>query len=474
MPGSQQTRYCFRSGRNQFLDHGGKRDSNFPTLLLQLDDLTWRLPAIDAIEDLLISPVYPHEPLGIIHLAGHTHETILKVAIREGGFAEILLTRSSVMHWFSNRRDQSQQLDAKSLKRLFSNSGDDGDSLPLELQPGARMMRLAEIGQRKTPTILLAWELGSGLGHVMALLRLSARLSQHRVRMIAAVRDPTVAQTLARYDVDVVQAPVWPLLTSSGIPQSSATMAENLASSGFADEQAMAMLLRAWDRLLALIKPDLIVGDYAPAAALAARGRVPLILVGNGFTLPPDDMGAFPLLHRVSPPIWSEETILDCVNKALKTIACEPIERLPQIFAADYRSVQTFALLDPYRSRRTERVDGPVLEPPPIARQPNAHTIFVYLRQHRHLRPAVVETLLPFAKRLRVFGPGIAEGQLADLAQRGAKVEFLATSARVRIGNRLPTYPPRWHQRSLRSNSGRSSSTRAQPGYREGPQRSRH
>ena len=324
------------------------------------------------------------------------------------------------------------------------------------------------------PTILLAWELGTGLGHIMRLLRLSARISRHGLKLIAAVKDPIPAQVLTAHGVEVVQAPVWPSWSANGRARSSASMGDDLASCGFADEQTLRKLLLAWHRLLASIEPDLVLGDYAPAAALAVRGRVPLVLVGNGFTLPPDDMEAFPLLHRVSPPIWSEATILDCVNKVLKTIACEPIERLPQIFAADYRSVQTFALLDPYRSRRTEPVDGPVLEPPPIARQPNAHTIFVYLRQHRHLRPAVVEPLLPFAKRLRVFGPGIAEGQFADLAQRGAKVRVLATSARVRIGIRLPTYPPRWHQRSLRSNSGRSSSTRAQPGYREGPQRSGH
>lgn len=273
------------------------------------------------------------------------------------------------------------------------------------------------------PTILLAWELGSGLGHIMRLLRLSERFCRHHLNLIAAVRDPIAAQALAAHGVEVVQAPAWPSWPSTGRPQSSASMADNLASCGLADEQVLRMLLLAWDRLLALIEPDLVVADYAPAAALAARGRVPLMLVGNGFTLPPDNMETFPLLHQVSPPIWSEATILDGVNKALKTIGSEPIERLPQIFAADCRSVQTFALLDPYQSYRLEPVDGPVVDRMPTAREPNAHTIFAYLRHHRHLGPFVVEALLPFAKRVRVFGPGISKAQLIDLAQRGAQID---------------------------------------------------
>lgn len=272
------------------------------------------------------------------------------------------------------------------------------------------------------PTILLAWELGSGLGHIMRLLRLSARISRHGLKLVAAVKDPVAAEIVAAQGVEVVQAPVWPSWSSN--PKSSTTMADNLASCGFADQQTLRTLLLAWDRLLASAEPDLVVADYAPAAALAARGRVPLMLVGNGFTLPPDNIKTFPLLHRTSPPIWSEATILDCVNNALKTIASEPLERLPQIFSADSRSVQTFALLDPYRLCRSEPLDGPVLELMPTARQPNADTIFAYLRHDRHLGSSVVETLLPIANRLRIFGPGIPEGQLAELAQRGAKVEL--------------------------------------------------
>jgi len=276
------------------------------------------------------------------------------------------------------------------------------------------------------PTVLLAWELGSGLGHVMTLRRLATRLARRRWRLVAAVKDLTSAQALAAYGIEVLQAPIWPfMLAENGqcAPISSASLGDMLAGFGLADEPALRMLLLAWDHLLALVRPDLIVADYAPAVSLVARGRVPVILVGNGFTLPPDRMEKFPLLHRITPPVWEEAEILDSVNRALKAIAASPLDRLPQVFAADARSVQSFTLLDPYHSYRAEPLDGPIVEPRPAAREPDARTIFAYLRQQGNLRPAAVEALLPFADRLRVFGSGVTAEQAAELVRRGAQIE---------------------------------------------------
>jgi hypothetical protein len=39
--------------------------------------------------------------------------------------------------------------------------------------------------------------------------------------------------------------------------------------------------------------------------------------------------------------------------------------------------VQSFALLDPYRSYRAEPVGGPAFQPEPAVRQADARTIFV-------------------------------------------------------------------------------------------------
>ena len=57
-----------------------------------------------------------------------------------------------------------------------------------------------------------------------------------------------------------------------------------------------------------------MIADFAPLAALAARGRIPLVHIGNGYTLPPHEMPRFPLLHRYSPPVWYEEQTLATIN----------------------------------------------------------------------------------------------------------------------------------------------------------------
>lgn len=275
-------------------------------------------------------------------------------------------------------------------------------------------------------TVLLAWELGSGFGHVINLRRLAARLSRHRLRLVAAVQDVGSARILASEGVEVLPAPPWPCAPVNGAqsaPGSSASLTDMLAGLGLADEAALRSLLGAWDCLLRLLGPDLVVADFAPAAALAARRRVPLVWVGNGYTLPPDGMERFPLLHYLSAPVWRESEILSIVNQAGKATGCAPLERLPQLFAADARAVQTFAVLDPYHCHRDEPLDGPILDRVPAARKQDARLIFVYLRGHFNLGPGVVAALTPFAGRLRIFGPGLDAAHAAALARAGARLE---------------------------------------------------
>ena len=64
-------------------------------------------------------------------------------------------------------------------------------------------------------TVLLAWELGSGLGHVMPLRRIATRLLRQGIRIIAVPKDVSSARWLDGLDADVMQAPVWPVTFKS-------------------------------------------------------------------------------------------------------------------------------------------------------------------------------------------------------------------------------------------------------------------
>ncbi|WP_458756814.1 glycosyltransferase [Afipia sp. TerB] len=274
-------------------------------------------------------------------------------------------------------------------------------------------------------TVLLAWELGGGTGHAMALRRYASRLRSHGVRLVAVVRNDVVAQGLLDLGAAILQAPPWPgewLSPAQFRAGSSATMGDNLAACGLTDEAAFTDILRQWSEIIGAIRPDLIIGDYAPAVSLMARGRIPLILIGNGFTLPPSEMASFPPLHKLASPRWNETAILAAVNSATKSVGAQRLDRLPQLFAADARIVESFPILDPYASQRIEPVDGPAFDHAPVPRRADADNIVVYFAPGVAIHRDIVAALLPFSARVHIHAPELSNAQRTGLVAAGAHV----------------------------------------------------
>jgi hypothetical protein len=274
-------------------------------------------------------------------------------------------------------------------------------------------------------TVLFTWELGGGIGHVMGLSRYAARLRRHDVRLLAAVRNLESAQILREADIETFQAPRWPvefLTHEERVAHSSATMNDLLSAFGLGNEDALKPMLLQWDEILATIRPDLVVADYAPASSLMSRGHIPLLIVGNGYTLPPSEMKRFPLIHRSYTPRCDEDETLATVNRAMRSVGRSPLERLPQVFSADARIVETFPLLDPYDAQRLENANGPVFGSPPVARQQNADRVLVYLSRGYALRPDIVGALRPFAHLLDIHAPDLTAEQSAGLSGGGARI----------------------------------------------------
>src|SRR5215212_6273621 len=156
--------------------------------------------------------------------------------------------------------------------------------------PIASGSKTASIQKRRNCASQTRRGLGPGLGYVARLRRLAPRFRRAGVRIVAALKNIHSARCLDGLDIEIVQAPLWPVtfMTDAECARlSTATFADALAGFGLADEQTLRVLLSAWDRLFSLAKPDLVIAEHAPAATLAARGRLPLALVGTCFTLPP-------------------------------------------------------------------------------------------------------------------------------------------------------------------------------------------
>ena len=274
-------------------------------------------------------------------------------------------------------------------------------------------------------TVLFAWELGGGFGHIASLRRYVTKLGGNGVRMVAAVRNPKMGRVLAGLGVEVLQAPPWPeasFTSKQRAAMSSATLGESLAGSGLADTSAFNNVLAKWTKIFKNMDPDLVVADYAPAAALLARGRVPLMIVGNGYTVPPSTMTHFPLLHRTHEPVWDEMRLLTILNKAGSSYGIAPLEQLPQLFSADEYLVETFSLLDPYDLQRTIPVDGPALDNALLPKRKNVDEILVYLAPGYTIRRDLVSALLPFAKKIRIHAPDLSFIQRSRLKLAGAQI----------------------------------------------------
>ena len=226
---------------------------------------------------------------------------------------------------------------------------------------------------------------------------------------------------------EIAAAPAWPIDQSQAAqapPGPSATLNDMLSTAGLADGEAVARILFAWDGMFGRIRPDLVVADYAPLAALAARSRIPLVLVGNGFTLPPAEMPRFPVLHRLAPQAFDELQTLETVNAATAKLGLPRLDRLPQLFSGDACLVQSFRLLDPYDTQRVSPVEGPVFEHPPTPRVADAKQVFAYLSSDSNGWTFLLEALIPVAKCLKIHAPSWPKAPLDRLAASGARVDI--------------------------------------------------
>lgn len=227
-------------------------------------------------------------------------------------------------------------------------------------------------------TVLFAWELGEGLGHVGPLRTVARELSAKGHRAVFAVRDVVGSKALLKNEgYPVLQAPIWPKSTPRG-PFGVAGYADILAIHGFAHVDDLSRMVSAWQDLFDIIKADLVVADHSPTACLAAYGAVPVALIGSGFTLPPVNLPEFPPMRPDIPPTVPEHRLLEIVHEVQRRRKRPAPETLPHLFRAQVRAVCTFPELDPYVSVRGEPVVGP-LEPLPVPTAlPKKPSLFAY------------------------------------------------------------------------------------------------
>jgi len=268
--------------------------------------------------------------------------------------------------------------------------------------------------------VLLGWELGAGRGHAVWIARIARSLRARGHEPVLAVQQ---VGALAG-EGDVWQAPLWPgqiVALARRAPASPRSMGDILATLGLADGAAVQGILHGWDRLLAAVRPDLVAADFAPGLMMAARGRLPLLACGNGFTLPPSGLDRFPVLGGGAARD-DEGELLDRLNGALSSCGRPPLPALPGLFAGDVMLVATFAELDPYRAWRPSGQCAPVTDGP-VPMAGSGRGLFVYLSAPARLPAGFIEGVAAARLPTALHARGLAAADVARLRNAGLRVE---------------------------------------------------
>jgi rhamnosyltransferase subunit B len=138
----------------------------------------------------------------------------------------------------------------------------------------------------KDKVILLAWELGGGLGHIQRLLVIANELTARGYRVAFALQRVDNAEIITRAlpGAQVMRAPLRRLKPGPRVNGTAYNYADVLHRCGYDAAVHLGPVVSEWRELLQSLAPVLVVADHSPPVVLAAAGRVPVVHIGSGFT----------------------------------------------------------------------------------------------------------------------------------------------------------------------------------------------
>ena len=275
--------------------------------------------------------------------------------------------------------------------------------------------------------VLLVWELGGGLGHVMRYRALVQSLlaDGHTVSFYAS--DPQrAAGGMAGMRVRFGQTPLLPRPAVPPIPQPD-SYPEILLDCGYHDAAALTGCLQTWAGLLRQLQPEVVVADYAPAAVLACRALGQRVTVaGSGFFVPPRLAPLPPLRYWLAadrPRLARHEArLLGVMNQALATLGAAPAPSVADAVLGDASLLMTFAEFD----HCFERPEADYLGAwpsqgfgcAPVWPATGARRVFAYLDRDV-LLPQILNACAAVEASVCLYSPGLTAADLpAALAHR--------------------------------------------------------
>lgn len=279
--------------------------------------------------------------------------------------------------------------------------------------------------------ILFAWEHGAGTGHLHAFGAIIAPLLQAGHHITLVCKDVVGAQyVLGELNIDVLPAPVW-LGHATGL-KPAANYNEVLFHVGYLEPNIIKPLVAAWIKLLQLVNPDVLITEHAPTALLAARVlSLPAMVLGTGFSLPPDKT-PMPTLEpwaRADPKRlnMAEQRAKNSINDILLHFRASPVLSIAELFHYHPGFLLTLPELDHYGERAGVDYWGDQLNvnktlPEPIwpsvrGQKKRGEKVFVYLHPEYRQFNGLIQALRQLNYSCLVVAPGISAHQADKLSR---------------------------------------------------------
>jgi UDP:flavonoid glycosyltransferase YjiC (YdhE family) len=286
--------------------------------------------------------------------------------------------------------------------------------------------------QRKR--VLLTWEFGHGFGHAKRLALIGSRLTADGYDCRYILRYPEAANVVGIEALRVSSAPNWPKpdysrLTADQLKrEATRTLGQVLAAAAFGNAANILGIAERWEQIAREMRPDLVVADFSPSAVAAFRGRVPVVVVGEGYIVPPPHADSFPPLHDwTERELFAEDDVLSAIDNVQRRLGRAPLGRFVRIMQGDRNLVCSWRLLDPLARFRREPQIGFVAEklPRPDGRPRDLVLAYIHSDALRHEAVRKLVANLP-APALAIV-PGIAESDRLAISGSGTEVsrEFL-------------------------------------------------
>ena len=207
-----------------------------------------------------------------------------------------------------------------------------------------------------------------------------------------------------------------------------------------------------WHTILQEVMPQLIIADFAPTLRLAIGNKVPVVVVGNGYTVPPPGQLLPPIRHReTSIPALSranEGRLLAAVNVVRARLRGEAIDFFSDLFSGGHTFVCTLPEFDPYRRFRC----GPNLWPfnipdvplgPPVV-QRRGPRIFVYLPANHPALPSAISALNDLKLASEIYVSGMTAHELAKRCSQTVRIHSKPAESRPSPAKHIIADPSWW------------------------------